>query len=189
MRAACPLPKRRVDAIKFLCSIFVHPTHSRAPTGGAVCRSGVRCLRVRPNQPGSRGASDTAFRALRPESWEPAGLPVSNSHRLASAARACGARLHGNHRGEAPQGAPAYVTGRQSLPMKGLAQPQGGHGCGVPHQRFAALHPPRLLSRRTGRTAAGCRAISRSADACLPGCLKCESAIDAQLIARVVPCV
>ena len=39
-------------------------------------------------------------------------------------------------RGEAPQGAPARVMGRQSLPLKGLAQPQGGHGCGVPHQRF-----------------------------------------------------
>src|SRR5262245_37802040 len=32
-----------------------------------------------------------------------------------------------NHRGEAPQGAPARVMGRPSLPMKGPAQPQGGH--------------------------------------------------------------
>ena len=46
------------------------------------------------------------------------------------------------HRGEAPQGAPARVMGRQSLPMKGLAQPQGGHGCGVPPsalRRFTLL--------------------------------------------------
>ena len=45
-------------------------------------------------------------------------------------------------RGEAPQGAPARVMGRQSLPMKGLAQPQGGHGCGVPPsalRRFTLL--------------------------------------------------
>jgi hypothetical protein len=94
--------------------------------------------------------------------------------RHASAARACGARLHGNHRGEAPQGAPARVKGRQSLPLKGQAPPQGGHGCGVPHQRFAALHPPRAFE--AARTDGGREpSISRSADACLPGCLKSES--------------
>src|SRR5262245_41193707 len=60
--------------------------------------------------------------------------------RHASAARACEARPHGNHRGEAPQGAPARVMGRPFLPMKGQAQPQGGHRVRrFPHQRFAAL--------------------------------------------------
>jgi len=48
--------------------------------------------------------------------------------------------------------------GRLSLPMKGQAPPQGGHRVRrLPHQRLAALHSPRLLSRRAGRTAAGCR--------------------------------
>ena len=56
-------------------------------------------------------------------------------------ARGSEARSH-EHRGGAPKGAPTRVMGRQSLPLKGLAQPQGGHGCGVPHQRLSALRSP-----------------------------------------------
>ena len=147
------------------CSCFVlYPSHPRSfegiylgdSVGGAgsgACASGLinRTL-------GAPRAS--TLRALRPVCREPAEPSVRRSHRPTSAARACGARLHGNHRGEAPQGAPARVMGRQSLPLKGLAQPQGGHRVRrFPRQRFAALHSPRLLSRRTGRTAAGCRAF------------------------------
>ena len=84
--------------------------------------SGERCLRVRPNQPDTPGASGPRpFGHYDPRAGSLLyhRSPVVN--RYASAARACGARLHGNHRGEAPQGAPARVKGRQSLPLKGQA--------------------------------------------------------------------
>src|SRR5262245_12219288 len=48
--------------------------------GSGACGSGLI-------SPDTRGASDPAFRAIRPESWEPAGRPVSHSRRPAIAAR------------------------------------------------------------------------------------------------------
>jgi len=81
-------------------------------------------------------------------------------------------------RGEAPQGAPARVMGRRSLPVKGPAQPQGGHGCGVPHQRLAALHHL-VLSRRAGLNGGREPSFSRSDQACPSCCLKREDVMHA----------
>ena len=81
-------------------------------------------------------------------------------------------------RGEAPQGAPVRVMDRQSLPTKGQAQPQGGHGCGVPHQRFAALHLL-VLSRRTGLNGGREPSFSRSDQACPQRCLTSEDVMHA----------
>jgi hypothetical protein len=154
--------------------------------GDADWRSGVRCPRVRPSA-GHSGRLGTRPHGHNDScAGSSALLPVGNSHRSASAARACEARPHGNHRGEAPQGAPVRVMDRQSLPMKGLAQPQGGHRVRrFPHQRFTALHLLEL-SRRTGLTAAGSRADSRSHQACPLCCLKSEDAITCMRTARAV---
>jgi cell division protein FtsB len=119
-------------------------------TGDSCWWSGERCLRVRPNQPDTPGRLGTQpFGHYDPRAGSLLyhRSPVVN--RYASAARACGARLHGNHRGEAPQGAPARVKGRRSLPLKGQAPPQGGPRVRrLPHQRLVALHSPRSVSRR-----------------------------------------
>ena len=79
-------------------------------------------------------------------------LPVNKLTGAASAVRGVWDQVPRKHRGGAPQGAPVRVMGRQSLPLKGLAQPQGGHGCGVPHQRFAALRSPRKRASKMEET-------------------------------------
>jgi hypothetical protein len=132
--------------------------------------------------PDSRDASDPALRALD----DPCAGSLLDYRANTSVARggkrgprASEARPH-EHRGEAPQGAPARVMGRRSLPVKGPAQPQGGHGCGVPRQRFAALRSPRIVSRRA-RTEDGWAPPIPATMTLAPGsvrlnrCLKSES--------------
>jgi hypothetical protein len=46
-----------------------------------------------------------------------------------------------SRRGEAPKGAPAGVIGRRLRRSGDRPDREAGHGCGVPHQRFSALHP------------------------------------------------
>ena len=58
-----------------------------------------------------------------------------------------------NRRGEAPEGAPAYVTGRRSRPLTGSAPTaRRAKRCGVPHRRLSALHHP-LIFEGTGMKA------------------------------------
>ena len=108
------------------------------------------------------------------------------ARRHESATRACGARLHGNHRGEAPQGAPARVMGRQSLPLKGLARPQGGHGVRRSAPALCGASPSSIAFEADRTDGGRVPSISRSADACPPGCLKSESVVDAHATTRAV---
>ena len=158
--------------------IFLHPTHSRASTGDAYWRSGVRRPRVRPRQPGSREASGrrppTTGRCLR---WLDEGrtngakAPGSGGRRVrrpTPEARSRGPKS----RGEAPKGAPARVMGRRSLPLEGPARPQGG-----PRVRRSAPAPvgasPPRLSGGDGKD--GARAPVNSPAAMEHVCMTTES--------------
>ena len=97
--------------------------------------------RLRPRR---RGASDPAFRAIRPGSWEPAGLPVARCDRIAIAARGVwsqaprkspwwSAERRGSLRrgpGYAPQAYPGPFA-----PARGVSQTPAPFGAPLPSQK------------------------------------------------------